>query len=71
MTNEIKPCECGGEAWVYSYEFHQGTRGYSVICKDCRSELGRCYDESPFESWYYGKYETEAEAIEAWNKDND
>ena len=69
MNNiEIKPCNCGGEAWVYSYEWHQGTCGYSVICKDCHTELGQCYYEGSYDSWYYGKYETKAEAIEAWNR---
>lgn len=67
MDDKLLPCKCGGEAWVYSYGFHYGTGGYSVICKKCHTELGQCYEETKYDSWYYGKYETEAEAVEAWN----
>lgn len=68
MNNkELKPCPfCGSEAWVYSYEWHRGTGGYSVLCKnpDCPLDLGGGYTEDGYPE---GKYKTKADAIEAWN----
>lgn len=68
MDNKLLLCKCGGEAWLYSYGLHCGTGGFSVICKKCNTELGQCCEETAYDSWYYGKYETETEAIEAWNR---
>lgn len=73
MDDKLLPCTCGGEAWLHSYEWHCGTGGFSIICKKCNVELGQCYEETKYNSWYYGEYETEDDAIEAWNtrvKDN-
>lgn len=59
MTDELKPCRCGcgGEAKVYEW-FDGNSAGcmqYFVYCLDCDIST-RC------------DYDTEAEAIEAWNR---
>ena len=57
MTDELKPvrCGCGGEAEVVKHEFHGASPSYGVECTNCHAE-----------SWQF--YNTEAEAIEAWNR---
>jgi len=51
---ELKPCPfCGGEAEVLTAESMNGGYLFGVMCNDCRSR-GDVYD-------------TEAEAIAAWN----
>ena len=54
MTNELKPvnCGCGGEAVVYVT--HWWGKCYVCQCDDCGMSTKPC--------------DTEAEAIEAWNK---
>ena len=65
MDEELKPCPfCGGRAHVWKCEpyihrypnFH-----YCVVCNDCDLLFG--FDED-----YGGIFETEKEALEAWNK---
>lgn len=67
MSNaELKPCPfCGGEAWLHSYEFHMGTGGYSVLCKNENCPL--VFGEYTGDGYLEGVFYTEAEAIEAWN----
>lgn len=67
MSNaELKPCPfCGGEAWLYSYEFHRGTGGYSVLCKNKNCHL--VFGEHEKDGYLEGEFYTKAEAIEAWN----
>lgn len=67
MTNELKPCPfCGGEAHVVEGMYSSYQEGYAVRCRHCAltlgasGRLGECYEWSCC-------YETEAEAIEAWN----
>lgn len=54
--HEIKPvrCGCGGEAKIDKIQSVKGNR-YSMICQKCL--ISTAY-----------KYNTEAEAIEAWNR---
>lgn len=59
MSNDLKPvrCGCGGEANVYSWnEEDDGVQSihYHTICMKCGIETNA--------------YETEAEAITAWNR---
>ena len=57
MTEELKPCPfCGREAKVY-----QDERGYYVSCTHCFTVVG--YEADPCND-----FQTEAEAIAAWNK---
>lgn len=52
--SELKPCPfCGGEAEMLTAESMNGGYLFGIMCNDCRSR-GDVYD-------------TEAEAIEAWN----
>lgn len=52
--DELKPCPfCGGEAEMLTAESMNGGYLFGIMCNDCRSR-GDVYD-------------TEAEAIEAWN----
>ena len=52
--SELKPCPfCGGEAEILTAESMHGGYLSGIMCNDCRSR-GDVYD-------------TEAEAIEAWN----
>ena len=54
----LKPCPfCGGEAEVLTAESMNGGYLFGIMCNDCRSR-GDVYD-------------TEAEAIEAWNRRSD
>lgn len=57
MSDELKPvrCGCGGEAEVIKHTFHGASPSYGVACRKCRTE-----------SWQF--FETEAEAVTAWNK---
>ena len=60
MNTELKPCPfCGGEGagtkWLYGYWAIQC--GY--FCDARRSDL--CFQE-------WGEFDTEQEAIEAWNR---
>ncbi|MBR2208098.1 MAG: Lar family restriction alleviation protein [Synergistaceae bacterium] len=58
MSEELKPCPfCGGEAEVCADENEE----YFVSCTKCTALFGYCTD-----TW--GEYETEAAAIEAWNR---
>lgn len=64
---ELKPCPfCGGEAHVVEGMYSSYQEGYAVRCRHCAltlgasGRLGECYEWSCC-------YETEAEAIEAWN----
>lgn len=54
-TNQ-KPvkCGCGGEAEIIKHTFHKLSPSYGIECTNCHAE-----------SWQF--YNTEAEAIEAWN----
>lgn len=53
LNNALKPCPfCGGQANVIEYLFH-GL--YGVKCQKCKAET-------------YQFYESEEEAIEAWNR---
>ena len=60
MTDELRPvrCGCGGEAYCLAYEntIRVTEDGYdhSIYCSKCHIETKL--------------YDTEAEAIEAWNK---
>ena len=52
--NELKPCPfCGGEAEILTAESMHGGYLFGIMCNDCRSR-GDVFD-------------TEAEAIKAWN----
>lgn len=55
MNEELKPvrCGCGGEAEIIKHTFHKASPSYGVECTNCHAE-----------SWQF--YNTEAEAIEAW-----
>lgn len=54
MTSELLPCPfCGGEAEILTAESMHGGYLFGIMCNDCRSR-GDVFD-------------TEAEAIEAWN----
>lgn len=56
---ELKPCPfCGGEA--KTMEQHR----WWVFCPECMCDLGF---EGMDESGCYGHFDTEAEAVEAWN----
>lgn len=57
MSEELKParCGCGGEAEVIKHTFHGASPSYGVECTNCHTESSQFYD-------------TEAEAIMAWNK---
>ena len=57
MTDELKPvrCGCGGEAKVYVYSMEGG------FWHRCNVECTKCKVRTP-------KYDTEAEAVEAWNR---
>lgn len=53
--SELKPCPfCGGEGCIQKHVFVGYTDTFGVVCLDC------CCETRQF-------YETEAEAIEAWN----
>lgn len=59
MNIELKPvrCGCGGEAKIGKNEWHYDTgtiEEYYVYCKECLTATGA--------------YDTETEAIEAWNR---
>lgn len=58
MTDELKPvpCGCGGEAWT-DYIIGEPSEGvgWFVCCKNCEIQLP-------------SEYDTEAEAITAWNR---
>ena len=57
--SELKPCPfCGGEA--RTMEQHR----WWVFCPECMCDLGF---EGMDEGGCYGHYDTEAEAVEAWN----
>lgn len=59
MGENLKPCPfCGGEA-----ETILDGRWW-VHCVNCTCEIGF---EGMDENWYYGHFETEAKAIDAWN----
>ncbi len=54
MAAELNPCPfCGGQAYIFRCTDGKGKSYYGVTC----------------EGWHYPKdlYETEAEAIDAWN----
>ena len=55
MTDELKPvrCGCGGEAWR-GIVYVEGIRFFRVYCENCRTETDI--------------YDTEAEAVTAWNR---
>ena len=55
--NALKPVRCGccGEAEIVKHTFHNLSPSYGVECTNCHTE-----------SWQF--YNTEAEAIEAWNR---
>ena len=58
--NELKPCPfCGGEAIIMQ------ENNWWVACTDCTAEIG--FDGMTDTSGCFGHYNTEAEAIEAWN----
>jgi len=58
--SELKPCPfCGGEAITIQ------EHGWWVVCADCSAEVG--FEGMSDTSGCYGSYQTEAEAIEAWN----
>ena len=57
MTDELKPvrCGCGGEAIILKAdEYHQFPDTYYVSCTKCTAGVG--------------PYDTEAEAVTAWNR---
>lgn len=52
---ELKPCPfCGGGAYIHRTDFLNAESVYGVRCCDCESSSSQLYD-------------TELEAIEAWN----
>ena len=56
MQEELKPCPfCGGEGCVQKHVFKGYIDTFGVVCLDC------CCGTRQF-------YETEAEAIECWNR---
>ena len=57
MTDKLTPvrCGCGGEAEVIKHTFHNLSPSYGVECTNCHAE-----------SWQF--YNTEAEAVTAWNR---
>ena len=57
MTDELKPvnCGCGGEAEIIKHTYHKLSPSYGIRCTNCHTE-----------SWQF--YNTDAEAIQAWNK---
>ena len=64
--SELKPCPfCGGEVYVAKIEprLYRPSCNHpcSVVCYNCDLYFG--YDED-----YGGEFDTEAEAIEAWNR---
>lgn len=59
--SELKPCPfCGGKAKTMAMEQHR----WWVFCSECMCDLGF---EGMDESGCYGHFDTEAEAVEAWN----
>jgi len=56
MSDELKPvrCGCGGEAKVVKHEYYMCSPTYGVTCYKCGTATNQGFD-------------TEAEAIEAWN----
>jgi len=62
--SELKPCPfCGGEAITIQ------EHGWWVVCTDCSAEVG--FEGMSDTSGCYGSYQTEAEAIAAWNTRSD
>ena len=66
MSNELKPCPfCGGEACVckISPRLYRPSRNheYTVVCYGCDLLFG--FDED-----YGGEFDTEEQAIDAWNR---
>ena len=59
MTDNLKPCPfCGGEAKTRLDD------RWWVHCGNCTCEIGF---EGMDENGYYGRFDTEADAIVAWN----
>ena len=53
---ELKPCPfCGGEAETKRHKFFVGSDTYGVVCTKCEARTSQFFD-------------TQAEAIEAWNR---
>lgn len=67
MTSELKPCPfCGGEAEIQVGEYRSFVDGYAVRCGNCSLTFG-AYGRIGETYFWTCCYETEAEAIEAWN----
>lgn len=68
MTDRLKPCPfCGGKAEIRVGEYTSFVEGYAVGCSNCALTFGASGRIGEAYCWSCC-YETEAEAIEAWNR---
>lgn len=67
-ADELKPCPfCGGKAEIRVGEYASFVEGYAVGCSNCALTFGASGRIGEAYCWSCC-YETEAEAIEAWNR---
>ena len=65
MTAELKPCPfCGGEAEIERTTRCMITAEIRIFCTKCGATVRNW--EKTF--WHVGYFDTEEEAIEAWNR---
>lgn len=61
MSERLKKCRCGGKAEIlFCEEECCGAKPRWIYCTECDTEV---HSESKFDN-----FESEAEAIEAWNR---
>lgn len=71
MTNELKPCKCGGEAYFdkdYSSEddkYYYSISCFNEKCSHCKPATKSAWDGEVFGT---GWLDSEQEAIDLWNR---
>ena len=67
MSEALKSCPfCGGEAEIIEVDYEMYLTGYAIYCRKCCLKLGVTGRLGEAYEWF-PVFDTEAEAIAAWN----